>query len=172
MPASILVVEDNEANLILIDYLLRAYGFTPLLARSGAEGLRIALKERPDVVLLDIRMPGMDGYELAASIKRVPALEQMRVVAVTASAMVGDRERIAAAGFDGYIQKPIDPETFMGTLDQLLPALPAARRRLPTQRTRRRRTTMTGRRSPRRRAANRGKGCFPRPRWVGSPGTR
>jgi CheY-like chemotaxis protein len=127
IPASILVVEDNEANLSLIDYLLRAYGFTPLLARSGAEGLRIALKERPDVVLLDIRMPGMDGYELAAAIKRVPALEQTRVVAVTASAMVGDRERIAAAGFDGYIQKPIDPETFMGTLEQLLPARPAAR---------------------------------------------
>ena len=125
MPASILVVEDNEANLILIDYLLRAHGFTPLLARSGTKGLRVALKERPDVVLLDIRMAGMDGYEVAAAIKREPALEQTRVVAVTASAMVGDRERIAAAGFDGYIQKPIDPETFMGTLAQFLPP-PAA----------------------------------------------
>ena len=60
MPASILVVEDNEANLILIDYLLRAHGFTPLLARSGTKGLRVALKERPDVVLLDIRMAGID----------------------------------------------------------------------------------------------------------------
>ena len=126
MPASILVVEDNEANLILIDYLLRAHGFTPLLARSGTEGLRVAVREHPDVVLLDIRMAGIDGYEVAAAIKRMPALEQTRVVAVTASAMVGDRERIAAAGFDGYIQKPIDPETFMGTLEQFLPARPAA----------------------------------------------
>jgi CheY-like chemotaxis protein len=127
LPASILVVEDNEANLNLIDYLLRAHGFTPLLARSGTSGWRVALKERPDVVLLDIRMAGMDGYEVAAAIKRVPALEQTRVVAVTASAMVGDRERIAVAAFDGYIQKPIDPETFMGTLEQFLPARPAAR---------------------------------------------
>jgi CheY-like chemotaxis protein len=126
VPASILVVEDNEANLSLIDYLLRAYGFTPLLARSGTEGLRVAVREHPDVVLLDIRMAGIDGYEVAAAIKRMPALEQTRVVAVTASAMVGDRERIAAAGFDGYIQKPIDPETFMGTLEQFLPARPAA----------------------------------------------
>jgi CheY-like chemotaxis protein len=126
VPASILVVEDNEANLSLIDYLLRAYGFTPLLARSGTKGLRVAVRERPDLVLLDIRMAGIDGYEVAAAIKRMPALEQTRVVAVTASAMVGDRERITAAGFDGYIQKPIDPETFMGTLEQFLPARPAA----------------------------------------------
>lgn len=121
MPASILVVEDNEDNLTLIDYLLRAHEFTPLLARTGADGLRLALTERPDLVLLDIRMPGMDGYEVAAAIKREPALTHTRVVAVTASAMVGDRERIVAAGFDGYIQKPIDPETFIETLRQFLP---------------------------------------------------
>jgi len=121
MPASILVVEDNEDNLKLIDYLLRAHGFTPRLGRTGHEGLRLALQERPDVVLLDIRLPGLDGYEVAAAIKSVPALELTCVVAVTASAMVGDRERIAAAGFDGYIQKPIDPETFMGTLERFLP---------------------------------------------------
>lgn len=120
MPASILVVEDNEDNLTLIDYLLRAREFTPSLARTGADGLRLALAERPDLVLLDIRMPGMDGYEVAAAIKREPALTHTRVVAVTASAMVGDRERIVAAGFDGYIQKPIDPETFIETLRQFL----------------------------------------------------
>jgi CheY-like chemotaxis protein len=124
--ASILVVEDNEDNLKLVDYLLRAHGFTPLLARTGTEGLRVALLQRPDLVLLDIRMPGMDGYEVAAAIKGEPALKQTRVVAVTASAMVGDRERIAAAGFDGYVQKPIDPETFMGTLTQFLPPPAAA----------------------------------------------
>ena len=121
MPASILVVEDNEDNLTLIDYLLTAHAFTPLLARTGADGLRLALQERPDLVLLDIRMTGMDGYEVAAAIKSEPALAHTRVVAVTASAMVGDRERIVAAGFDGYIQKPIDPETFIETLRQFLP---------------------------------------------------
>jgi CheY-like chemotaxis protein len=133
MPASILVVEDNEDNLNLIDYLLRAHGFTPRLARSGTEGLRLALAQRPDVVLLDIRMPGLDGYELAAAIKSTPALERTLVVAVTASAMVGDPERIVAAGFDGYIQKPIDPETFMATLEQFLPP-PAALARVGGER--------------------------------------
>lgn len=121
MPALILVVEDNHDNLNLIDYLLRAYGFTPVLARGGAEGVRLAMKARPDVILLDIRMPGMDGYEVAAALKGQPGLEHTRIVAVTASAMVGDRERIAAAGFDGYIQKPIEPETFIGKLEPFLP---------------------------------------------------
>jgi CheY-like chemotaxis protein len=121
VPATILVVEDNQDNLNLIGYLLRAYGYESLLARSGADGVRIAVERRPDVILLDIRMPGMDGYEVAAAIKSQPGLERTRIVAVTASAMVGDRERIAAAGFDGYIQKPIDPETFIGELEQFLP---------------------------------------------------
>jgi CheY-like chemotaxis protein len=125
VPASILVVEDNADNLNLIDYLLRAHGFTPLLARSGTEGLRVAMNERPDLILLDLRMPELDGYEVAAAIKRAPTLAQTLVVAVTGSAMVGDRERIAAAGFDGYIQKPIDPETFLETLERFLPS-PAA----------------------------------------------
>jgi two-component system, cell cycle response regulator len=125
--ASILVVEDNEDNLTLIDYLLRAYGFVPMLARGGPEGLRIAVETQPDVVLLDIRMAGMDGYEVAAVIRTTPGLERTRIVAVTASAMVGDREQIAAAGFHGYIQKPIDPETFIATLEPFLPELTAPR---------------------------------------------
>lgn len=115
------MVEDNQDNLNLIAYLLRAYGFTLHLAQDGPEGIRIALKERPDLILLDIRMPVMDGYEVAAAIRSLPTLAQTRIVAVTASAMVGDRERIAAAGFDGYIQKPIDPETFIQTLKPFLP---------------------------------------------------
>lgn len=120
MSPCILVVEDNDDNLTLIDYLLRAYGHEPLLARNGADGVRIAAETLPEVILLDIRMPDMDGYEVAAVIRRTPGLTQTRIVAVTASAMVGDRERIAAAGFDGYIQKPLDPETFMDTLRPFL----------------------------------------------------
>jgi CheY-like chemotaxis protein len=120
MPPSVLVIEDNEHNLLLIDYLLRAYGHEPQLARSGAEGLRMAVASRPEVVLIDLWMPGMDGYVVAREIKRTPELKSTQVVAVTASAMVGDRERIESAGFDGYIQKPIDPETFIETLEQVL----------------------------------------------------
>jgi PAS domain S-box-containing protein len=120
MPTSILVVEDNEDNLTLIEYLLRSHGYSPVLAHDGPEGVRLAGEERPDLILLDIRMPGMSGYEVATAIRRDHRLDHSRIVAVTASAMVGDRERIAAAGFDGYIQKPIDPETFMDALEPFL----------------------------------------------------
>jgi CheY-like chemotaxis protein len=120
MPARILVVEDNEDNLTLLDYLLTAYGYAPLLARDGEEGLRIATEMRPTLVLLDVRMPRLNGYQVAAAIRSTPGLERTRIVAVTASAMVGDRERIAAAGFDGYIQKPIDPETFLARIEPFL----------------------------------------------------
>jgi CheY-like chemotaxis protein len=121
----ILVVEDNEDNLTLIDYLLRAYGYTPLLARSGEDGLRIATEMCADLILLDIRMPGLDGYQVAAAIRGTSGLERTRIVAVTASAMVGDRERITAAGFDGYIQKPVDPETLLASLQPFLAAQPS-----------------------------------------------
>ena len=124
LPAEILVIEDNEDNIALIDYLLRAYDYSPRLARSGAEGIRLALRELPDVILLDIRMPEMDGYEVAAALRKERELEGTRIVAVTASAMVGDRERIAGSGFDGYIQKPIEPETFMLQLERFLASTP------------------------------------------------
>ena len=124
-PVRILVIEDNRDNMTLIDYLLRAHGYSPRLTRSGDEGVPIALEWRPHLVLLDIRMPGMDGYEVVAALNSAPRLEETRVVAVTASAMVGDRERIAAAGFDGYIQKPIEPEAFITAVEQFLPADPA-----------------------------------------------
>jgi CheY-like chemotaxis protein len=116
----ILVIEDNEDNIRLVDYVLRAHGYEPRLATSGADGVRLALERRPDLILLDIRMPRMDGYEVVAQLRQA-GLEGARIVAVTASAMVGDREKIAAAGFDGYIQKPIDPETFVAQVEQFLP---------------------------------------------------
>jgi CheY-like chemotaxis protein len=131
MTASILVVEDNEDNITLIDYLLKAHGYTPLLAREGSEGVRLAIENLPDLVLLDIRMPGMDGYEVAAALKREPALNDTRVVAVTASVMVGDRAQITAAGFDSYIEKPIDPEAFIAQVERWLPK-PAHPHRSPT----------------------------------------
>ena len=127
MPARILVIEDNENNMQLIAYLLRAHGFSPVLAYSGEAGLVAAVAQRPQLILLDIRMPGMDGYEVATAVRAHPELAATRVVAVTASAMVGDRERIVAAGFDGYIQKPIDPERFIGEVRRFLPSEEVAR---------------------------------------------
>jgi CheY-like chemotaxis protein len=116
----ILVIEANEDDIRLVDYVLRAHGYEPLLAGSGHDGVQLALQHRPDLILLDVRMPRMDGYEVVAALKQA-GLDKTRIVAVTASAMAGDREQIAAAGFDGYIQKPIDPETFIAQVEQFLP---------------------------------------------------
>jgi CheY-like chemotaxis protein len=126
MRATILVIEDNRDNMELADYLLRAYGYKPLLASGGEEAIPIAVEQRPDLILLDVGMPGMDGYDVAVAIRQHPALHHTRIVAVTASAMVGDRERIAAAGFDGYIPKPINPETFIRQIERFLPPIPAS----------------------------------------------
>jgi CheY-like chemotaxis protein len=119
-PARIVVIDDNQDNLELIGLLLEAHGHSPLLAGSGPDGVRMTIAQRPDMVLLDIRMPGMDGYDVAAALREEPSLSHILIVAVTASAMVGDRERITAAGFHGYIQKPIDPETFVTQVEELL----------------------------------------------------
>ena len=124
MSARVLVIEDNKDNIELLDYVLRAQGHAPLLATNGTDGVRLALEYLPDLILLDIRMPDMDGYAVAAAVRQLPALEHTRIVAVTASAMVGDRERIAASGFDGYIQKPIDPETFIAQIGPFLTGAP------------------------------------------------
>jgi two-component system cell cycle response regulator len=119
MSARILVIEDNEDNITLIDYLLTAHGYTPLLARAGKEGVELAIESRPELVLLDIRMPGMNGYEVAAALKAQPDLST-RIVAITASVMLGDRAQVEAAGFDGYIEKPIDPEAFVAQVEHWL----------------------------------------------------
>ena len=122
MAASILVVEDNHANIELTDFLLQASGYQPLLALSGAEGVRLAAEQRPDLILMDIQMPGMDGYEAIAAIKKRPELSACPVVAVTSFAMVGDQDRILSSGFAGYISKPIAPETFVTQVEAFLPA--------------------------------------------------
>ena len=119
MAASILVVEDNADNMELMQYLLKAFGYEPLLATSGAEGIRLARERRPDLVLMDVQMPEMDGYQATEAIKS--ELDACPVIAVTAFAMVGDRRRIMARGFDGYISKPITPDTFVTEIEAFLP---------------------------------------------------
>jgi len=119
MAASILVVEDNADNMELMQYLLKAFGYQPLLATSGAEGVRLARERRPDLVLMDVQMPEMDGYQATKAIKS--ELDACPVIAVTAFAMVGDRRRIMERGFDGYISKPITPDTFVTEIEAFLP---------------------------------------------------
>jgi two-component system, cell cycle response regulator len=110
--ARILIIEDNTANLALMEYLLGAHGHDVLVATDGEQGLARAIEARPDVVLMDIELPGMNGFAAAAAIREKADPYPPPIVAVTASAMVGDRERILAAGFTGYIGKPIAPQTF------------------------------------------------------------
>ena len=93
-------------------YLLRAFGHEALQAHDGAEGIELVRAERPDLVLLDIHMPRMDGYEVVRQLRQDPHCGRIPLIAVTALAMVGDREKILGAGFNGYIAKPIDPEAF------------------------------------------------------------
>jgi CheY-like chemotaxis protein len=119
--ATILVVEDNRDNMKLMDYLLSAFGYRPIAAVSGAEGIRLAREKRPDLILMDIQMPQMDGYEATREIRADRAVSGVPIVAVTSFAMVGDVERIMASGFDGYISKPIEPETFVRKVEKFLP---------------------------------------------------
>jgi CheY-like chemotaxis protein len=91
-------------------------------AGTGLEAIEMASQHRPDVILMDIQMPGMDGYEATAAIKKLPDLGACPVVAVTAFAMVGDQDRILSSGFAGYISKPIAPETFVTQVEAFLPA--------------------------------------------------
>ncbi|WP_179958253.1 response regulator [Chitinimonas arctica] len=115
--ARVLVIEDNPDNLELMTYLLKAFGYSVLTAVDGEAGIARIAQEKPDLVVCDIHLPKADGYEVARRTKADPSLAGIPMVAVTALAMVGDRDRVLAAGFDGYLTKPIDPQTFIGDLE-------------------------------------------------------
>ncbi len=108
-------------------YLLTSFGHQTLEAHEGSEGIEIARLEKPDLILLDIHMPRMDGYEVARRLNADPECHKIPIVAVTALAMVGDREKILASGFDGYIAKPLDPEMFASQVQGFLSGSPPSR---------------------------------------------
>lgn len=120
MIPTILVIEDNTLNLELVRDVLFTAGMKVVEARSAVEGLRAALELTPSVILLDIRLPGMDGFAVLAHLKAHPATASIPVVALTAQAMVGDREEALAAGFSEYIPKPIDTRTLAHRIRALL----------------------------------------------------
>src|SRR5260221_12288833 len=113
MPARILVIEDNAENLELMTYLLTAFHHMVFTARDGEEGLEVARRELPDLILCDLQMPILDGYGVARALRQDARLARHPLVAITAFAMRGDRDRVLAAGFNGYISKPITPEEFV-----------------------------------------------------------
>jgi len=127
VPARIVVIEDNPANMELMVYLLQAYGHDALCACDGVAGLALVLQVMPDLVICDVNLPRLDGYGVVGSLKRQSALQAIPVVAVSALAMVGDREKLLSAGFDGYISKPIDPETFVAQIESHFRVMPSVR---------------------------------------------
>ena len=106
--ATILVVEDNDRNLKLVRDVLEHAGFRVLVATSGEDGVELAVEQPPDLVLLDLGLPGIDGHEALRRLRASPRTRSLPVVAVTAYAMAADRERALEAGFDGYLDKPLD----------------------------------------------------------------
>lgn len=112
MNKRILLIEDNEQNRYLASFLLQARGWDMVHAPDGPTGVDLAQRIGPALILLDIQLPGMDGYAVARALRLNPDLTRIPIIAVTSYAMPGDRERCMAAGFNGYIEKPIDPTTF------------------------------------------------------------
>ena len=116
----ILVVEDNEKNMYLIGFILRNNGYEVIEARTGEEGVELAKKEKPDLIIMDIQLPGIDGLETTRRIRESEADGGLPIVALTSYAMTGDREKALNAGCTGYLEKPINPETFMDSLEKYL----------------------------------------------------
>lgn len=112
----ILIVEDNVQNRYLMSFMLEKTGYSVVLAETGAEAIAIAVRERPDMILMDIELPDMDGLEVTRRIRSSPADGSIPIVAVTSYAMAGDREKAFLAGCNGYIEKPIDPEIFLAEI--------------------------------------------------------
>lgn len=129
MSARILIAEDHADSMALMRYLLEAHGYVTLCAADGEHAVALARGERPDLIVCDLQMPVLNGYGVVERLKQDAALSSIPLVAVTAFSMLGDREAVLAAGFDGYFSKPIQAARFVTELEQFLPpALRAPRR--------------------------------------------
>jgi len=118
--AKVLIVEDNTANMTLAVFLVGSVGHTVITATNAEAGLTLAREEQPDLILMDIQLPGMDGLEATTLLRRDEATRTIPVIALTALAMKGDEERIRAAGCDGYIAKPMRYQELLATIAQQL----------------------------------------------------
>jgi two-component system cell cycle response regulator DivK len=118
----ILIVEDNEKNLKLVRDVLQVKGYETLEAGTGEDGLKIAREKKPALILMDIQLPGMSGIEALKALRTAPATASIPVIAITASVMQQDRQQIMSAGFNGFIEKPINLRTFLDTVQKALQA--------------------------------------------------
>lgn len=120
MPGKILIVEDNENNRTLLKDLLTCHGYEVVVATDGQEGVAQARSEMPDLILMDIQMPGMDGMTAGSILKGDPATGSLKIIALTSFAMQGDREKFLDAGFDDYLAKPISTRELPGLVEKWL----------------------------------------------------
>ena len=118
--ANVLVIEDNPQNLKLAQLVLQKAGHSVIVAENGEQGLKVAGERQPDLILMDVQMPGMDGLEATRRLKREPHTAHIRIVALTALAMKGDAERILAAGCDAYLAKPYHYQQLIDTVQKAL----------------------------------------------------
>ena len=116
----ILVVEDNEKNMYLMNFILTKKGYEVIKAETGEKGVELALKEKPDLVIMDVQLPGIDGLEATKRIRESDADGKIPIVAITSYAMAGDKEKVLKAGCSGYIEKPINTDTFMSEIEKFL----------------------------------------------------
>ena len=116
----VLVIEDNEINLYLMCTILQKLGYQVIEAQDGFTGVELAKNENPDLILMDIQLPRMDGYEATKKIRAIEETKDIPIIAITSYAMVGDKEKILAAGCTAYIEKPIEPESFIEELKKYI----------------------------------------------------
>lgn len=117
MMHNILIIEDNEQNMYMLTYLLESNNYRVFQSFNGPEGIALAKQTQPDVILLDIQLPEMDGYAVARELRKNKDLSTTPIIAVTSYAMTGDKEKAFEAGATGYIEKPIDPDTFISQME-------------------------------------------------------
>jgi two-component system, cell cycle response regulator DivK len=119
MKPTVLLIEDNEQNRYLATFLLEQHGYRVMTAVDGRRGIELARTLGPDIILLDIQLPAMDGHAVATTLREFESLRATPIIAVTSYAMVGDREKALAAGCTGYLEKPINPDTFVAEIERI-----------------------------------------------------
>ena len=120
MKQSILIIEDNEQNMYMLSYLLEQSNYIVIKAYNGFDGFRLAHENNPEIILIDIQLPDMDGYEICNKLRHNGLPKNTTIIAVTSYAMGGDKEKALEAGADGYLEKPINPDTFVKQIESIV----------------------------------------------------
>jgi CheY-like chemotaxis protein len=120
MSAKVLIIEDNEQNMYMLTYLLKQSNYRIIQAYNGKDGLQLAHEHHPEIILLDVQLPDMDGYEICNKLSHNGLPKSTVIITVTSYAMGGDREKSIAAGADGYLEKPINPDTFVAQMEHII----------------------------------------------------